>query len=156
MTKLTWSGVILASALAATPVFAQTAGSGAGSTARQTDQNTMMQGRATDRTVTSANRSDSSDSTYWTADHKLRTSKVVGATVYNDQDQSIGKIDDILVNRDDKTSTVVISVGGFLGVGSKLVAVPYDQLKVEHDKITLPGASEASLKGLPDYHYSNA
>jgi hypothetical protein len=50
----------------------------------------------------------------------------------------------------------VISVGGFLGVGSKLVAVPYDQLKVERDKITLPGASEASLKGLPDYHYSNA
>ena len=63
---------------------------------------------------------------------------MVGATVYNDQDQKIGKIDDILVSRDDKTSTAVISVGGFLGVGSKLVAVPYDQLKVEHDKITLP------------------
>jgi sporulation protein YlmC with PRC-barrel domain len=156
MTKLTWSAVLLASALAATPVFAQSAGSGAGSTARQTDQNTTMQGRTGDRAVTTTNRSDTSNSIYWTVDNKLRTSKVVGATVYNDQDQSIGKIDDILVSRDDKTSTAVISVGGFLGVGSKLVAVPYDQLKVEHDKITLPGASEASLKGLPDYHYSNA
>jgi sporulation protein YlmC with PRC-barrel domain len=140
----------------ASPVFAQSAGSGAGSTARQTDQNTTMQGRVSDRSTNQAATSDTLNSIYWTADRKLRTSKVVGATVYNDQDQSIGKIDDILVSRDDKTSTAVISVGGFLGLGSKLVAVPYDQLKVEHDKITLPGASEASLKGLPDYHYSNA
>jgi sporulation protein YlmC with PRC-barrel domain len=154
MSKNTLNVAILAGALLATPALAQNAGSGAGSTARQTDhQSSSLPANAGDR---SASQTGSSDSAYYTADNKLRTSKVVGASVYNDQDQKIGKIDDILVSRDDKTSTAVISVGGFLGVGSKLVAVPYDQLKVERDKITLPGASEASLKGLPDYHYSNA
>jgi hypothetical protein len=55
----------------------------------------------------------------------------VGATVYNDSNQSIGSVDDLIVGQDGKISTAVISVGGFLGIGSKLVRVPYDQLRFE-------------------------
>jgi len=94
---------------------------------------------------------------YFTADHQVRVSKVVGASVYNDQNQSIGSIDDVLMSDSDhKADTVVISVGGFLGMGSKLVSVPFDQLKIENDKIVMPGATKASLEGMPEYHYGNA
>ena len=96
-------------------------------------------------------------SKYFTADHQVRVSKVVGASVYNDQNQSIGSIDDLLMSDNDhKAATVVLSVGGFLGMGSKLVSVPFDQLKIENDKIVMPGATKASLEGMPEYHYTNA
>ena len=94
---------------------------------------------------------------YFTADHQVRSSKVVGASVYNEQDQSIGSIDDILMtDSDHKAATAVISVGGFLGLGSKLVSVPFDQLKIENDKIVMPGATKASLEGMPEYRYTSA
>ena len=50
----------------------------------------------------------------------------------------------------------MISVGGFLGMGGKLVSVPFDQLKIENDKIVMPGATKASLEGMPEYHYTSA
>jgi sporulation protein YlmC with PRC-barrel domain len=98
----------------------------------------------------------SSPAKYFTADHQIRVSKMVGSSVYNDQNVSIGSIDDVLMSdTDHKAGTAVISVGGFLGMGSKLVSVPFDQIKVENDKIVLPGATKASLEGMPDYHYTN-
>jgi sporulation protein YlmC with PRC-barrel domain len=60
-----------------------------------------------------------------------RSSQIVGATVYNDADQRIGTVDDLIVGQDGKINTAVLSVGGFLGIGSKLVRVPYDQLRFE-------------------------
>jgi sporulation protein YlmC with PRC-barrel domain len=94
---------------------------------------------------------------YFTANHQVRVSKVVGDSVYNDQNQSIGSVDDVLMSDNDhRADTVIISVGGFLGMGSKLVSVPFDQLKIENDKIVMPGATKASLEGMPEYHYGNA
>lgn len=52
-----------------------------------------------------------------------RASKVMGASVVNDANETVGKVDDVILG-DDRTSHVVISVGGFLGVGNKLVALP--------------------------------
>jgi sporulation protein YlmC with PRC-barrel domain len=111
---------------------------------------------ATTGGTTSAS-SESKTPVYFTAGHQVRVSKVVGASVYNDQNQSIGSIDDVLMSDNDhKADTVVLSVGGFLGMGSKLVSVPFDQLKIENDKIVMPGATKASLEGMPEYHYGNA
>ena len=94
---------------------------------------------------------------YFTTDHQVRASKVVGASVYNEQDQSIGSVDDVLMSDSDhKAGTAVISVGGFLGMGSKLVSVPFDQLKIENDRIVMPGATKASLEGMPEYRYTSA
>ncbi len=67
-----------------------------------------------------------------------RSSKLVGATVYNDQGDSIGTVDDLLIGDDGKISNAVISVGGFLGLGSKLVEVPFSQLKFEQSRTTTP------------------
>ena len=63
----------------------------------------------------------------------------------------------VLMNDNDhKAGTAVISVGGFLGMGSKLVSVPFDQLKIDNDRIVMPGATKASLEGMPEYRYTNA
>jgi hypothetical protein len=58
-----------------------------------------------------------------------RSSKVVGSSVVNDSNETIGKIDDLLVSSDGKRPFAVLSIGGFLGMGAHLVVVPYDALK---------------------------
>src|SRR5476651_1948070 len=58
-----------------------------------------------------------------------RESKVVGNSVVNDANQTIGKIDDLLVTRDGKEPYAVLSVGGFLGMGIRMVVIRYDSLK---------------------------
>jgi hypothetical protein len=49
----------------------------------------------------------------------------------------------------------VLSVGGFLGMGTKFVVVPYNSLQVRDKKMVLPGATKESLKGLPEFKYAN-
>lgn len=58
-----------------------------------------------------------------------RSTNLVGATVYNNSGQSIGTIENMLIRSKGKVSQAVISVGGFLGIGSKLVEVSFNQLK---------------------------
>lgn len=85
-----------------------------------------------------------------------RASKMIGMAVVNDKDQTIGKIDDILIGTDDKANMAVVSVGGFLGIGAKLVAVPFDQLKPaanDPKSLTMPNASKEQLKAMPTYDF---
>ena len=84
-----------------------------------------------------------------------RASKVIGETVVNDANETVGKVDDIIVSTDGKAAFVVVSAGGFLGVGSKLVALPYTALKVEGDKLTMPGATKDALQALPEFKYAS-
>jgi len=155
--------MLAATALIAWPVLAQTTTStspaarppGMTPTHSATPGTTPSHPAATGGTTSAS--SESKTPVYFTAGHQVRVSKVVGASVYNDQNQSIGSIDDVLMSDNDhKADTVVLSVGGFLGMGSKLVSVPFDQLKIENDKIVMPGATKASLEGMPEYHYGNA
>jgi sporulation protein YlmC with PRC-barrel domain len=150
--------MIAATALISWPVLAQTT-SGTSPAAPPPPGMTSSHTTTTTTTTRPATVADTSSTApkYYTADHQVRVSKVVGASVYNDQNQSVGSIDDVLMSDNDhKAGTAVISVGGFLGMGSKLVSVPFDQLKVENDKIVMPGATKASLEGMPEYHYTNA
>lgn len=87
-----------------------------------------------------------------------RASKVIGATVYNENNESIGEVDDIMIPASGGAPVAVISVGGFLGIGAKLVAVPYDRLQMNNDRNrwTMSGASKDSLTGLPTFSYDTA
>ena len=82
-----------------------------------------------------------------------RTSKVVGSTVYNEANETVGKVDDLIVTRNEKVPFAVLSVGGFLGMGTKYVVVPFSSLQVENKRMVLPGATKESLKSLPDFKY---
>jgi sporulation protein YlmC with PRC-barrel domain len=84
----------------------------------------------------------------------LRISKILGASVINDKNENIGKLDDMIVD-DKRALFAVLQVGGFLGLGGRLVAVPYESLVIEDNgrKITLPGASKDELKKLGEFKY---
>jgi hypothetical protein len=76
------------------------------------------------------------------------------SNVVNDADETIGKVDDLLVSRDGKQLYAVLSIGGFLGMGTRLVVVPYDTLKFNDKKVILPGGTKEGLKALPEFKYA--
>lgn len=84
-----------------------------------------------------------------------RASKVIGSSVVNDAGDTVGKVDEIIVGPDGKAPFVVLSVGGFLGLGDKLIALPYEQMRTDGKKIVLPGATKDSLKSLPEFKYAS-
>ena len=83
-----------------------------------------------------------------------RASKVIGSSVVNDANETIGTVDDLLVSRDGKQPYAVLSIGGFLGMGTRLVVVPYDTLKFADNKVILPGGTKEGLKMLPEFKYA--
>jgi hypothetical protein len=83
-----------------------------------------------------------------------RASKVNGSNVLNDANETIGKIDDLLISPDGKAPYAVLSIGGFLGMGSHMVVVPYDNLKLVDNKVVLPGGTKDMLKMLPEFKYA--
>jgi sporulation protein YlmC with PRC-barrel domain len=70
-----------------------------------------------------------------------RASKIVGLSVYNDKNESLGSINDLLTDKSGNIKAVVIGVGGFLGVGEHLVAVPFDKVKFTDQPVAYTGAS---------------
>lgn len=88
-----------------------------------------------------------------------RASKLIGSSVYNENNESIGEVDDILIPSGGSGPVAVISVGGFLGIGAKLVAVPYERLQAaggSNNRWTLSGATKDSLGSLPTFTYENS
>ncbi len=116
---------VAASALLASVAFAQTPTTG---------------DRA--NTMAPAPTAASGSSTSFTGD--WRASKVVGLNVYNDQNQSIGSINDLLMDKSGGVKAAVISVGGFLGVGAHLVAVPYDKVKFVTEPVPYTGVANTA------------
>ena len=84
-----------------------------------------------------------------------RASQLLGSDIYNDQGESIGKLDDFIVGSDERVSVAVLAVGGFLGVGARLVAVPASLLQGnDKGQTVLPGGSKAQLEALPAFNYA--
>jgi PRC-barrel domain len=83
-----------------------------------------------------------------------RASKLRGATVVNSKNEKIGELDDLIVGKD-RVLFGIIQVGGFLGIGSYLIAVPYASLQISEAgrRIVLPGASKEHVKDLPEFKY---
>jgi len=109
---------LVGSALLATVAFAQ-------SPTATTDRANMAPAAA----------SDSSFQGNW------RASKLVGLSVYNDGNESLGSINDLLADKSGNIKAVVIGVGGFLGVGEHLVAIPFDKIKFVDQPVAYTGAS---------------
>jgi hypothetical protein len=83
-----------------------------------------------------------------------RTSRVVGSTVINEANETVGTIDDLIVTPGEKVPFAVLSVGGFLSMGTKYVVAPYSSLEVNDKRMMLRGATKDSLKGLPEFKYN--
>ena len=80
-----------------------------------------------------------------------RASKLIGSKVYQG-DTSIGQIEDVLVDLDRAAvPAVILSVGGFLGVGDKLVAVPVNQIKVGNEAKFVTDITKEQLTNAPAF-----
>ena len=79
---------------------------------------------------------------------------MIGTSVYNDHNEKVGSVDDLVLGKDNKADDVIVSVGGFLGMGTKLVSVPYTQLQLgdtknasSDNKVVMPGATKEAAEG---------
>ena len=88
-----------------------------------------------------ANTTDASFKGDW------RASKVVGLNVYNSQNENVGSINDLLMDKSGSIKAAVISVGGFLGMGARLVAVPFDKMKFSTEPVAYSTSSNAPAGG---------
>ena len=98
----------------------------------------------TDRATTAAPAAASDTSSFkgtW------RSSKLVGLNVYNDSNESLGSINDLLTDKNGDIKAVVIGVGGFLGVGEHLVAVAFDKVKFVDEPIAYTSAASQPATG---------
>jgi sporulation protein YlmC with PRC-barrel domain len=95
----------------------------------------------------------------WYTQHgnELRASKLIGTTVQNNANESIGKINEVVLSKDGKVAAVVIGVGGFLGMGEREVAVTFEALRIAQDsnnKTTVSlNATKDSLKAAPEWQW---
>lgn len=122
--KAQYLALIVGTALVATPAAAQT-GSIANSPGGS--MNFMAQ----------------QDANQWRAD------KMIGLNVYDPQNNKVGDIKDILLDRSGQAEAVVIGVGGFLGMGEKNVAVPYNALqwRMESPRSASAGTTTTTSSG---------
>ena len=83
-----------------------------------------------------------------------RISKLLSSNVMNDKNEKVGTLDDVIVDHD-RNLFAVLQVGGFLGINTRLVAVPYQSLVIDDagKKIELPGASRDELRKLAEFKY---
>lgn len=84
-----------------------------------------------------------------------RASKLAGADVYNRNKDNIGTLDDLIVSPGgDRGTYAILSVGGFLGMGKHLIAVPFNDLQINNRRVVLPDATKKSLEALPEFKYA--
>ena len=122
---------VAGTALLATVAFAQTP------TDSKADKTEMSPAASTTSTVSVSQQGN------W------RASKVVGLSVYNDKNESVGSINDLLTDKNGKIVAVVIGVGGFLGMGEHLVAVPFEKVKFVNEPVAYTGAASAPAPARP-------
>lgn len=81
---------------------------------------------------------------------------LLGMAVYDEGNEKIGTIDDIIITPDQSASFAIIGTGGFVGIAKHDVAIPFAQLKQKGEKLVLPGATKDALKALPEFEYASA
>ena len=102
----------------------------------------LVAGTAMAQTPTAATRPEiNSTSLNQAYKGQWRLYKMIGLDVYNQNDEKVGDISELLVDQTGKIQTAILGVGGFLGVGERLVSVNFDQLKFVNQPVELKIAS---------------
>jgi sporulation protein YlmC with PRC-barrel domain len=89
--------------------------------------------------------------------HVLSASTVTNDSVVNGQGEDLGKIEDIILDVDDgRIAYAVVSFGGFLGIGDKLFAVPWNSLDVDaHNHRFILDVPKETLENAPGFDKNN-
>src|SRR3712207_2526137 len=125
MLKKHMAACLVATAFIAAPALAQTSGSGSGSSAPAASS--------------SAGASSGQFLNQMQPD-QWRASKLVGVNIYGQNNEKIGDVNEVLIDRKGNADAVVIGVGGFLGMGEKDVAIPFSAIEWKYDRSDLSTA----------------
>jgi sporulation protein YlmC with PRC-barrel domain len=85
-----------------------------------------------------------------------RASKLVGVNVYNDNNEKLGSIDDLVVDKSGAIKTAIIGVGGFLGVGERYIAVKFDSLKWSNEPVRTASTTSDGTRTVGSSSSANA
>ena len=85
---------------------------------------------------------------------EVRASKMIGSSVYDLQNRDIGKVSDLVLNKDGAVDVVVLDVGSFLGMGGKYVGIPISDIKTDNNRLTLDRTKE-QLQAMASYQLEN-
>lgn len=80
--------------------------------------------------------------------------QILGKAVYNDKNERVGEVEDIIIAPDKAVSYAIVGAGGFLGLGKHDVAIPVNQFKISDGKFVLAGATKDKLKAMPEFEYA--
>lgn len=90
----------------------------------------------------------------WTAETKgVRASQIVDQEVKNQKGEVLGEVDDLIARRNGRVKKAILQVGGFLGIGDRLVAVQFRSLRITPKEITYP-ISKEQLEKHPVFDYA--
>jgi sporulation protein YlmC with PRC-barrel domain len=92
-------------------------------------------------------------------DNAQTVSTYYNEDVYDNQENQIGDVNDILLDTEGRVSAVIVGVGGFLGLGEKDVAVPFNALKVAEkngDRYLVMNTTKEALQNAPGYVYDES
>ena len=80
--------------------------------------------------------------------------QILDKSVYNDKNEKVGDIDDLIIAPDSSVSYAIIGVGGFLGLGERQVAIPVNRFKHSEGRMVLPGGTKDALQAMPSFQYA--
>ena len=129
---------LIGTALASAPALAQTQAPGSTTGGSAT---TAQPSTAPASGMASGNFMTQMQPNHWQA------SNLEGLNVYNNNNENIGDISELIVDESGKIQAVVIGVGGFLGLGERSVAVPFDQVKFMNEPRANATAANAPATG---------
>jgi hypothetical protein len=103
-------------------------------------------------------QSGSSTAQSGTMDNQLASEgkKLVGKDLYGADNQKVGEIDDVLMGPDNKANSVLVDIGGFLGIGAKTVAIQVAQLRTEGDRVVAQNLTKDQARNMPEHKESDA
>jgi PRC-barrel domain len=109
--------------------------------------------RSSDSAANAANKDTAYKSVFARSD--WRASNLIGSSIRNAANEPIGDINDLLIGANGEVSAVVVGVGGFLGIGEKNVALPFNELSFSKNEngntVVMSKATKQTLESMPEW-----
>ena len=90
---------------------------------------------------------------------QISASELLDETMMNEANESVGDVNDVLIDSNGKIASVIVGVGGFLGMGEKDVALSFENLKFakdnDNDLVVTTNVTRETLQATPAYTNSN-
>jgi sporulation protein YlmC with PRC-barrel domain len=80
--------------------------------------------------------------------------QIIGQDVYNDKQEKVGVVEDVIISPNKSVSYGIVGAGGFLGFDRRDVAIPVNQFKLTDGKLILAGATKEALHAMPPFEYA--